>query len=549
MKKLLAILLVLCTVFALAACGDKADDPTTSNSPTPSGDDSVQTPSGEQQPEEAPDEQPVVSARDTLNLAMTQDRGTLDPAFMMGYDLMNAMRMVYEPLWDVDLDGNRIYLLATDLTMVEPTVWHVKLREGVTFANGNPFNANDVLFSLQRANNRTGEPQSFPVLNLEKTKALDEYTVEMVFDSYDMAYVYTFSLAYMYDEETCGGDILAATLATTPNGTGPYEVTDYLINSHLDLTARESGYWGQTPAIKNLHCAIMTEDAQIITSLETGMVDIAVVPYADIEYVQTIDDLTVNVASGAQAPTKALYFNPSDHSVFYENPDARKAVAMAIDRQAIANIAYSGFASVSRLPVSVYNTDVEERFMDIGVYGTGYDPEGAKALAESSGLVGKEILIIDNGSSDSQVVAELIQANLAEIGITANVQNLDPGSWLSVVFDDTQYDMAVDMTVAPSMTLAQHYYSWINFHVGGSYTRNPWPGKDRALELANSVMSMSDPQQLSDTYMELTQLQTDAMLWFNLVDQLRAVAYNSDIIGYNSMISGGIDYSKLAWAA
>jgi ABC-type transport system substrate-binding protein len=146
-------------------------------------------------------------------------------------------------------------------------------------------------------------------------------------------------------------------------------------------------------------------------------------------------------------------------------------------------------------------------------------------------------------------VAELIQANLAEIGVTATVQNLDPGSWLSIVFDDTQYDMAVDMTVAPSMTLAQHFYSWINFHVGGSYTRNPWPGKDRALELANSVMSMSDPQQLSDTYMELTQLQTDAMLWFNLVDQMRAVAYNSNLSGYNMMISGGMDYGQLSWTA
>jgi peptide/nickel transport system substrate-binding protein len=352
----------------------------------------------------------------------------------------------------------------------------------------------------------------------------------------------------MYDEETCGGDIAAESLATDPNGTGPYTVTDYVINSHLDLTVRD-GYWGAMPAIQNLHFVIMSEDSQRVTALQTGTADMASVPYQDIEYVQTLDDITVSLGPSAQARSIALYFNPSEHSAFYDNPDARKAVALAIDRQAIADIAYSGYALVSRLPVSIYNTDVEDRLLDLGVYGIGYDPELAKEYAEKSGLAGKEILIIDNGSSDRQVAAELIQANLKEIGVNASVNNLDPGSWLSIVFDDTQFDMAVDMTVAPSLALAQHYYSWINFHIGGSFTRNPWPGKDRAMELVNSVMSISDPKQLSDAYMELTELQTEAMLWYNLVDCQDALAYNSDISGYQTRHSGGVDYGNLSWVS
>ncbi|MDR1589868.1 MAG: ABC transporter substrate-binding protein [Oscillospiraceae bacterium] len=459
----------------------------------------------------------------------------------MGYDLLNAMRMVYEVLWDIDGEGNRTWLLATGLEVVEPTVWHVKLREGVTFANGNPFTADDVLFSLWRGNNRTGEPATFPVLNLEKSKALDEYTVEIVFDSYDLSYLNGFSLLYIYDKESF--DETAA--ATTPNGTGPYAVTDYVINSHLDLTVRD-GYWGEKPAIKNLHFAIMSEDSQRVTALQTGLVDIAGVPYSDIEFIQTLSDLAVAITSPAM--TKALYFNPAATSVFHDNTDARKAVALAIDTQSIANIAYSGFAKASRMPVAVDNIDVEDRFLDLGVYGIGYDPVKAKELAESSGLTGKEVLLINNGSSDSQVVAELIQANLAEIGVTANVQNLDPGSWLSIVFDDSQYDMAVDFTTAPSMTIAQNYYSWINYHVGGAYTRNPWPGKDRALELANKVMSVSDPAELSEIYMELTELQTEAMLWFSLVDMTQAAAYNKGLNGYKPLLFGNVNYAGLSWS-
>jgi peptide/nickel transport system substrate-binding protein len=402
---------------------------------------------------------------------------------------------------------------------------------------------------LKRANNRTGEPATFPLLNLEKTKALSEYIVEIVFDSYDMSYKYSFSTTLMFDTETCGGDILAESLSTTPNGTGPYAVTDYLINGYLDLTAREGGYWGEKPAIKSLHFEIMTEDSQRVTALETGLVDIASVPYADVEYVQTLENYTVNIGAASSGTSIALYFNPAENSPFYDNPDARKAVALAIDKQAIAEIAYSGFASASRLPVSVYSSGIEERFMDIGVYGIGYNPELAKELAEQAGIIGKEILVIDNGSPDRQVVAELIQANLKEIGIEVKIQNLDAGSWFAVVFDDTMFDMAIDITGIPSNTVAQNYYSWINFHIGGSFTRNPWPGKERALELANRVMSISDPKELSDTCMELTQLQIDAMLWYNLVDLKSATAYNSDINGYETMYAGNVNYASLAWVS
>ncbi len=154
MKKFFAVLVAISLVFALVACGGGNDDNNNSNSP-----------GGE--------------AKDTLTVAFTQDRGTLDPMYMIGYDSMNAMRMVYETLWDFDSNGEQVWILATGLEIIEPTVWHIHIREGVTFANGNPFTAEDVVFSLWRGNNRVGEPAYLPELNLDKTRALDDYTVEL----------------------------------------------------------------------------------------------------------------------------------------------------------------------------------------------------------------------------------------------------------------------------------------------------------------------------------------------------------------------------------
>jgi len=371
-------------------------------------------------------------------------------------------------------------------------------------------------------------------------RALDDYTVELVLNAYDLSYVAGMSSLVMFDKESFDEE----TAATTPNGTGPYVLEDYVINSHIYLKARDD-YWGEKPAIKNLKFRIMSEDSQRVNALQTGTVDIAKVPFQDIEFVQTLDDINVYLVDSSMS--RALYFNPSEHSIFYNNPDARKAVALAIDRQAIADIAYSGFAEVSRLPVSMANVDVEDRFLDVGIYGIGYNPELAKEYAEKAGIVGKKILLINNGSSDAVVVSELIQADLKDIGIEVEVQSLDPGSWLSIVFDDTQYDMCIDFTSAPSMTLAQNFYAWVLYHIGGSYTRNPWPGKDRYLELVNDIMAVDDPAELSERYMELIELHTEAMLWYSLVDMKDATGYNSDLKNFNPMLMGNVNYAKLSW--
>jgi peptide/nickel transport system substrate-binding protein len=515
MKKFFAVLVAISPVFALVACGGGNDDNNNSNSP-----------GGE--------------AKDTLTVAFTQDRGTLDPMYMIGYDSMNAMRMVYETLWDFDKNGEQVWTLATDLEIIEPTVWHIHIREGVTFANGNPFTAEDVVFSLWRGNNRVGEPDYLPELNLDKTRALDDYTVELVLNAYDLSYVAGMSSLVMFDKESFDEE----TAATTPNGTGPYVLEDYVINSHIYLKARDD-YWGEKPAIKNLKFRIMSEDSQRVNALQTGTVDIAKVPFQDIEFVQTLDDINVYLVDSSMS--RALYFNPSEHSIFYNNPDARKAVALAIDRQAIVDLAYSGFAEVSRLPVSMANVDVEDRFLDVGIYGIGYNPELAKEYAEKAGIVGKKILLINNGSSDAVVVSELIQADLKDIGIEVEVQSLDPGSWLTIVFDDTQYDMCIDFTSVPSMTLAQNFYAWVLYHIGGSYTRNPWPGKDRYLELVNDIMAVDDPAELSERYMELVEMHTEAMLWYSLVDMKDATGYNSDLKNFNPMLMGNVNYAKLSW--
>ena len=543
LKKILAILFVLVMVLSTVACGGGNNSTTTT---TNTGND-TNTANNNDTPDNGNSDTPDNSgdtsgdqAKDLLTVAITQDRGTLDPMYMLGYDSLNAMRMVYETLWDIDGNGDMVWYLATGIDFVEPTIWHISLREGVTFQNGNSFTAEDALFSILRGNKRVGEPMYLPELDMENSKVLDDYTVELIFNSYDLSYIAGMTSLFMIDVESFNED----TMAMETNGTGPYEMTAYVINSHMDFTIRD-GYWGKTPAIKNLHFMVLAEDAQRVNALQTGTADISGVPFQDIGYVETLAGVTVDMVP--TAATDCIFFNVSESSVFYNNPEARLAVAHSVDRQAIADIAFSGYAVESRAPIAVSNADFEDRFLDLGAYAVGYNPELARQYAESSGLINEEVLLINPGMSATVVECELIQAGLREIGVNCTVQNLDAGSWLSYLFDPTQFDMCISSTSTPSRSLAQNYYAWVMFMAGCAFTEGPWPQKDRYMELIDGIMAVSDPAEISERYMELTNIHVEAMLWWSLVDTQNANAYNSDLKGYDPMLMGNVNYANLSW--
>ena len=269
-----------------------------------------------------------VSARDSITLVITQDRGTLDPLYTVGWDNQQCMRCVYEPLWEFDEEYKEIrFVLATSIDNSDPLRWIVKLRDDVTFANGNKFTAEDVVFSLWLANNRKGEPPYFLYMdNTENgTKALDDYTVEIVFTQYNVSYENSFATIFMVDKESYDAD----KVAYETNGTGPYKVKNYVIQSILELERRDD-YWGELPPIKNITYKVLMEDAQRVNALETGEVDVSGVPFQDVEYVKSMPELLVREAPARSC--RAIFVNVTDpNCIFYDSMDARLAVFHAIN--------------------------------------------------------------------------------------------------------------------------------------------------------------------------------------------------------------------------
>ena len=147
-------------------------------------------------------------------------------------------------IYKVNDDGTYEYrwILATSMEEESDTSWVFHLREGVKFSNGNDFNADDVLFTLDLCCNTDGQYPYFPHLDWEACEKIDDYTVRIVFKQFDYSYYNNVCTMQILDAETYD----PVEYATNPVGTGPYVVTDYVVNSYLNMTANEN-YWGEQP--------------------------------------------------------------------------------------------------------------------------------------------------------------------------------------------------------------------------------------------------------------------------------------------------------------
>ncbi|MCL2125063.1 MAG: ABC transporter substrate-binding protein [Oscillospiraceae bacterium] len=479
-----------------------------------------------------------VSARDTLNVATSGDSGTLLVSEMMG-SFVGIAYQYMEVLVNYDMEGNFIWELATGIDEVSSSLWVIHLREGVTFSNGSKFDAKDVWFTFERYIYSPRGNWFLTCFDLDNSRIVDDYTIEIALSQYSVQQMGSLCQIFIVDAETFDED----DFAMNPVGTGPYVVTEYVMNSHVYMEARDD-YWGGKPLIKNIHYRVINEDSQIVNAIEAGTLDIAAIPSQDREYVKSLPGFNVTEYYTVFVPT--ISFNMDMISVM-SNLDARLAVCYAADRQAMINLAYFGYGTVGTYPVSEHCYDYEPRFANLHpTYSVGRDLDLAKQHAEAAGLVGKDIIVITNGSSAYIASAEVLQANLKEIGVNLIINNYDGATYMDASQDPTLFDMTMYAVASPQCLAIGQLYEYILWG-SAQYGSGGWAEFGDYIALGAAAVSEPDMAKRSDMLYQLSMMFMDATPWYAIGDMTAAMGINSELGGGEILGSGVMKYNTWYW--
>jgi peptide/nickel transport system substrate-binding protein len=384
---------------------------------------------------------PLLASAETLRWARAGDSLTMDPHAQNEGPTHTLAHQIYEPLILRDMFGQFQPALATDWAPKDddPTVWVFKLREGVTFHDGAEFNAEDVVFSFERAKSETSAMKEL-LTSITEIRAVDDYTVEFVTDGPNPILPNNFTNLFIMDkgwteangvtrvQDIANGETTFA--ATNVNGTGAYTLVSREPDVRTVLQANPD-YWGadQFPmGVTEIIYEPIQNAATRVSALLSGQVDfIQDVPVQDLGRVASEDGLEVRTAPQNRVIFFGMNSGAEDitaDNVEGKNPLAdarvRKAMNMAINRDAIQQVVMRGQSAPAGMIappfVNGWTADMDAMSMT--------DIEAAKALMAEAGYADGFSIRLDCPNDryiNDESICQAAVGMMGQIGVTVNL--------------------------------------------------------------------------------------------------------------------------------
>jgi len=359
-------------------------------------------------------------AASELHIGMRDDPGSLDPATNATFVGRVSLQSVCDKLVDIDPDGNLVPMLATSWDWSDDgTEVTLKLRDGVKFQDGTPFDADAVKFNLERYLTMEGSRRRAEISAIKEVTVVDPSTVKLTLGSPSVSLLTQFTdRAGMMVSPTAYKATTPEEFAKKPVCAGPYSVAEY--RPQQDLTLEKfPDYWnaGAFSFDKLIYAAIPDGNVRLL-NLKAGDLDLAenIAP-TDVPSIES--DSSLKVAIGDQPAYEMVLFNlngPSANPDIAKYPEVRQAIDLAIDHDAINQVVFGGAYTTGNQPFPPsspwYDPDYPVKPAD---------PEAAKAKLESVGVSNLTFDLMISTDPIRQAVAEMEQSMLAAAGITMNI--------------------------------------------------------------------------------------------------------------------------------
>lgn len=382
--------------------------------------------------------------------------------------------------------------LATEWSSDGETAWTFTLRDDVTFSNGDQFGADDVVATIETIlNDDSGAEQNKGTIDtVESVSAVDGHTVEFVTSAPDPSLPARLSLIGIASADTTAEQRTEQLI-----GTGPYEQVVWEKDDSITLAARDD-YWGEQPKWDEVKVIFRPEASVRLAALQSGEVDL-------------VQDLSPELAGAAPVVSSApqsvvaiLRFNARNGPL--TDPRLREAVNYAVDRQALVDNVFGGYATLPKAqPITVNAFGADDSMEDFP-----YDADKARALVDE---VGGDVTLTFSGSAGRSLkdreAGEAVVAMLEDVGFTVEPEFPAVDRWVDQIFaadfggPDLIYVAHGNEVLDPAFTAGLY------FACDGEVSRFCDETSDELIEEAGTSMN---PDQRAETYSEL---------WRQLKDQ------------------------------
>jgi peptide/nickel transport system substrate-binding protein len=450
---ILALLLAACEAEPTAAPTEEpappAEEPTTPVEETAAP---VEEPTAAPEPTPVPEEEEAEPV--TIRVGTDYIWDTANPTFgWYGY----AIRyLLYDTLVEEAGISNFVPGLAESWEVSDDgLVWTFKIREGVTFHDGTPCTAEEVAWSLNWTIENEIETFSFYLVNFAEVVALDPTTLQVSLSDPVGNMEYLLMYVWILPESVWGemsyDEIMEFEDLAAGIGTGPYKLVDWAEGEYLILEANKD-YWRTTPVIDRIvYQEYATEDAMVL-ALQAGEVD--VIDFVPGTAIQTLEGAeNVELAVMESTLIDELIINSHEDGTqpaSLWDPAVRLAIAYAIDKQQIVNVAYLGYAdpATSVVPRSLgdwhnsdivdvpFDTDEGNRVLEEAGF-VDSDGDGVREDADGNPL---EYRLYATDDATEARILEIISDGLAQVGISAPPVLLDEDSLIGL-YPDFDFDL------------------------------------------------------------------------------------------------------------
>ena len=464
----------------------------------------------------------------TLRMGMQSDPGGLDPQLQSLTALWHVVEFIYNRLTKVNPDLSVALELAESVDISEDGLTYTFKLHPATFHNGRAVVAEDVVFSFNRlVDPATASPSAADLASMASIEAPDDSTVVITLNQPDASFL------AMISQQSCiiipqevveeNGDISQVAI-----GSGPFKFVEYVPNTHVKLEKNPDYFEAGVPYLDGLDLLIAAEDTSRTAALVQGTVDfIEYAPAQDIPILE--EDSSIQLAGNSIQQIRMIGFNLTREP--FNIPEVRKAISMAIDRGPIIDAALSGFGTPTE---QIFAATFWPSLGELEIPAP--DIEGAKALLAEAGYPdGFDTTI--TGWAEYGFLADtavVVQEQLKQIGINAELNLLDTGSMGQVVYIDKDFDMAVTGDsgfVDPNGLVYGNFYS----SEGGNFVGYSNPQVD---ELISQGIASTDQAARAEIYQQIAEVLLEELPWVCLYIGQQYEAMKTNVMGYEHIPTG-----------